>query len=320
MDWKHLRKKDAIIAYKGFDEDLCCRGFQYKVGKTYHTRKEVSVCDWGFHACQDPIDVLRYYSPSQGRRFCKVKMWGWVDMIDDKLASSYIEIVEEISLEDLELKTRYFRRENAATERCCRSSDSSISSKQRNAYVTNGGTASVAVAHEDKSLAETLCENSNALAMGGQSNAVTFGRYSLAGALNTFSSAVTKDTDSCAVSMHSRSFAICHNSWSMAVCNEYLSTAICVGKESYAIAKNSESSAEAKGKASCAIALGKNGMTRGALGCALVLMERGEWDYNIEAYPITNIKAVIVDGEKVKADTWYTLKNGELVEVKQDKC
>lgn len=28
------------------------------------------------------------------------------------------------------------------------------------------------------------------------------------------------------------------------------------------------------------------------------------------------VSAAIVDGEKIKADTWYTIKDGELVEVK----
>lgn len=40
--------------------------------------------------------------------------------------------------------------------------------------------------------------------------------------------------------------------------------------------------------------------------------ECGEW--NGETYPLINIKAAIVDGQKIKADTWYTLTNGEFVE------
>ena len=51
----------------------------------------------------------------------------------------------------------------------------------------------------------------------------------------------------------------------------------------------------------------------GALGCAICCVERGEWDG--ETYPIIAVKAAIVDGEKIKADTWYRLKNGEFVEV-----
>jgi hypothetical protein len=52
----------------------------------------------------------------------------------------------------------------------------------------------------------------------------------------------------------------------------------------------------------------------GALGCAICCVERGTWDGG--TYPIVAVKAAIVDGEKIKADTWYQLKNGELVEVR----
>ena len=47
-----------------------------------------------------------------------------------------------------------------------------------------------------------------------------------------------------------------------------------------------------------------------------MVAERGEWDG--ETYPLLAICAAIVDGEKIKADTWYTAENGELVEVEKD--
>ena len=51
----------------------------------------------------------------------------------------------------------------------------------------------------------------------------------------------------------------------------------------------------------------------GALGCWIVLAERDDWDGR--TYPIVSVKAFKVDGVIVKADTWYMLINGELVEV-----
>lgn len=51
----------------------------------------------------------------------------------------------------------------------------------------------------------------------------------------------------------------------------------------------------------------------GEIGCALFLVERGNW--NGEYYPIISAKAEIVDGERIKPGVWYTLKNGEFVEV-----
>ena len=52
----------------------------------------------------------------------------------------------------------------------------------------------------------------------------------------------------------------------------------------------------------------------GALGCALFLVER-EWNKEKAIYVIANVAAVIVDGENIKPDTWYSLKDGKITEV-----
>ena len=51
---------------------------------------------------------------------------------------------------------------------------------------------------------------------------------------------------------------------------------------------------------------------KGALGCWIVLTEREDW--NGETYPIKEVKAFRVDGENIKENTYYRLKNGELKE------
>ncbi|MBO7595321.1 MAG: hypothetical protein J6T12_10145 [Salinivirgaceae bacterium] len=90
------------------------------------------------------------------------------------------------------------------------------------------------------------------------------------------------------------------------------SSASNTGNRSSASNTGDQSSAEVSGKDSVAIATGYQCKAKGALGCAIVVAERGEW--NGKTYPLLAICAAIVDGEKIKADTWYTAENGELVE------
>jgi hypothetical protein len=61
------------------------------------------------------------------------------------------------------------------------------------------------------------------------------------------------------------------------------------------------------------VARGNGVMVKGGLGSLLVIAEESTNNYDITAW-----KSVIVDGEKIKADTWYQLVDGELKEVKED--
>ena len=88
-------EQNKIIAYKGFDKDLKCRGFQYEVGKTYKHDGDVKCCNSGFHACENPLDVLEYYNDFDSR-YCKVEQSGVFSKNEDKTASSEIKIVSEI--------------------------------------------------------------------------------------------------------------------------------------------------------------------------------------------------------------------------------
>lgn len=48
-------------AYKGFNKDMTCRGFQFKEGETY-TEDKAELCKSGFHACLNPLDCWNYYN------------------------------------------------------------------------------------------------------------------------------------------------------------------------------------------------------------------------------------------------------------------
>ena len=88
------------------------------------------------------------------------------------------------------------------------------------------------------------------------------------------------------------------------------------GTRGAASATGDQGAASATGKSGVALAAGLECKAKGALGCAICCVERGKW--NGETYPIIAVKAAIVDGETIKADTWYMLENGEFMEVHDD--
>lgn len=92
------------------------------------------------------------------------------------------------------------------------------------------------------------------------------------------------------------------------------SAATNTGYQSAATNTGDQSVAKVSGKDSIAIVTGKDSKASGELGDWIVLTERGDWDE--DTYPIKEVKAFKVDGEKIKADTFYKLVDGDAVEVK----
>lgn len=120
----------SFLAYKGFDKDLKCRGFQYEIGKTYSMEDKPEVCSRGFHCCKRLSDVFSYYSPwtfipdpycsgpfstmlpngatiESDNRFCVVEVLGNISMENDfstnsvKYATNKIKILWELTREDM---------------------------------------------------------------------------------------------------------------------------------------------------------------------------------------------------------------------------
>ena len=99
MEEKNTIKGIEVIAYKGMNSDMTCKGFHYEVGKTYKTDK-AKLCEYGFHACINPIDVLEYYPKYLFSRYFKVLLSGEITKcgdFDTKVAATEITILEEIT-------------------------------------------------------------------------------------------------------------------------------------------------------------------------------------------------------------------------------
>ena len=88
-------------AYKGFNKDMKCRGFQYEIGKAYET-DAADLCSIGFHACENPLDCFGHYAPAASR-YCEVEIEdnGQRSPEDSKVVGKKIKIGAELSTEQI---------------------------------------------------------------------------------------------------------------------------------------------------------------------------------------------------------------------------
>ena len=87
--------------YKVFNPDWTCRGFQYEVGKTYEEDVTPSVCNRGFHFCKQAKDCFNYYTFDPNNKVAEVIALGEVTEDGDKCCTNKIQIVREITWEEV---------------------------------------------------------------------------------------------------------------------------------------------------------------------------------------------------------------------------
>ena len=330
-----MNSKNSIIGFKGFDKDLKCRGFQYKVGKTYDLKGEVECCKRGFHFCENPLEVFYYYTPNNSR-FCQVEGGGSVDTskIDSKVATSHIHISEEIGLNglidaglkyilnkvELNHKKDQTTREKsvASTTRdqsaaICTGSYSSATSTGNYSVSTNSGHQSLATSTGNYSVSTNSGAQSVAANTGNHSASTNNGYHSAA--INVGDCSVATNTSRYSVSANTGFYSVSINSGndSLATNTGYKSSATNSGKQSAAISIGDKSLATVQGNESVAIVTGKDSMACGTLGSWIVLTERGDFDGEIN--PIKEVKAFKVDGVNIKENIPYKLVNGQAIAV-----
>ena len=127
-----------------------------------------------------------------------------------------------------------------------------------------------------------------------------------------YSAATNTGNYSAATNTGNYSAATNTGNYSAATNTGYRSAATNTGNYSAATNTGDCSAATVDGKESIAIVTGVDSNASGALGCWLVLTDRGGW--NGDTFPIKEVRAVKVDGETIKPGVFYKLENGEVVE------
>ena len=263
--------------YKATDKDMKCRDFQYELGKTAEVDGDIDLCKNGLHACEMPLDVLGYYPPGDGSRYFEAELEDVSDEKSDdtKRVGKKLTLSAEIGIPGLV---------KAQVEYVKSQCDFDNAIKKANAEKKNHATgeSGVASATGVSGAASATGESGAASATGWSGAASATGVRGAASATGVRGAASATGV---------------------------MGAASATGGRGAASATGVMGAASATGKSCVAMTTGFLGRVMGDIGNAIVCVERRD---NGE---IADILAGIVDGETLKPGVWYTVKDGEWVEV-----
>ena len=277
------KRRNLLKAFKGFDKRLRCRGFQYEVGKEYQ-EPVAELCIKGFHACENPLDTFRYYPPTDSR-YCEVEIDdnGQRNSDDSKVCGEKIKIGAEIGLDGVIKAGAQFIREV-----CTGTAEDHASGSRGNAAAS--GELGNAAASGWRGNAAASGASGNAAASGERGNAAASGSRGNAAASGWGGNAAASgESGNAAASGES-------------------GNAAASGRSGTATATGRDGRASAVGTQCIAVAWGQDSLAKGTLGNWIVVSERDD------SGDIVDAKLARVDGEIIKPDTWYTLRNGKIME------
>ena len=319
-------EENRIIAYKGFDKDLCCQDFQYEVGGEYEYLDKIRCRTSGFHACINPLDVLVFYSAYGGNMFCKVEQYGDIDVHNGSCAteqaSSKILIKEEIGiwglcnealalLTDMERMVSLSRYSKSGKMNILSQTDQIVTSAEDKdvllsefpgATITSSGWGvNIGSTGMFATISSTGCGSIGSTG----DDAKIYSRGSFAGVVSSGTCATITSNGQYAVicSMGERSSITSTGD---------RTTILSSGDNSSIHSRGYQSRVESTGEKSVITCLGDDSMVKARKGSWITLSEWRE-DNMIP----TNVRTKYVDDDRIKADTWYKLIDGKFCVVEQ---
>ena len=272
--------EEKITAYKGFNKDMTCRDYQFEVGKEYE-ETDASVCNKGFHACKNPLDVLDYYKDIDGR-YCIVEQSGKIDRENDgkKQASSRIKIVAEIGFVGLFKAGIEWLKEVTSPEKIEERSSgyyAKIGSSDDSAQIGSSGYYAQIGSSGDSAQIGSSGYSAKIGSSGDSAKIGSSGDYAQIGSSGDYTQ-IGSTGDYAKIGSSGDYTQIGSTGEDTVIC--------CAGRNSVAKAK---------------------------VGSWITL---AEWMYSEDkkCYVPKCVKTEYVDGDRIKGDTWYMVANGEFTE------
>ncbi|WP_373217405.1 hypothetical protein [Ruminococcus sp. 5_1_39BFAA] len=91
-----------MIAYKGLEKDLTCRGYQFFQDRINVTEK-ANCAQNGFHCAENPLDCLCYYHNWRDSVYYVVRAEGDIDEdgMDSKISCTHMTLLKKLSMQEL---------------------------------------------------------------------------------------------------------------------------------------------------------------------------------------------------------------------------
>ena len=281
--------ENLITSYKAFDKNMKCRGFQYEVGKEYEMDGEIKCCNRGFHACKSPIEVWDYYDMLNSR-FAEVEQSGKIDKEEKstKVCSSHIKIKAELKLADII---------NVGVEWL---KDITSPSKIKT----------------DGALNDNVDRSKKIGSSGYSAQIGSSGDYAQIGSLGDYAKIGS--------SGYSAQIGSSGHSAQIGSLGDYAK----IGSSGYSAQIGSSGGSvqigssggyaqiDSTGEDSVIMCAGNSSKAKAKVGSWITLAE-WEWSDEKKRHVPVCVKTEYVDGENIKANTWYQLKNRKFVEVNE---
>ena len=301
-----------VKMYKGFNKDMTCRGFQFEEGETY-TEDEAVICESGFHACEDVLDCFSYYAPggsvyheielddiaedtggkSDTKRCGKtIKIGAALDVAG--ICKAHFEYVKAHCDPAKGDKAGYHGSAQAGNRGSAQAGDCGSAQAGDHGSAQAGNRGSAQAGYHGSAQA-----GYHGSAQAGDRGSAQAGDRGSAQA-GDHGSAQAGDRGSAQAGYHGSAQAGYHGSAQAGDCGSAQA-----GDCGSALSLGSA----AVGVNGIACARNECAKVRGGMGALLIAAIESETSYDIVTWA-----AGVVDGKKLKPDTWYTVRNGEFVE------
>ena len=267
-----------IIAYKGFDKDLKCRGFQYEVGKEYEMSGRIACCERGFHACESPLEVFDHYDMLNSR-FAEVEQSGEIDKEENttKVCSSRIKVKAELKLADIINLGVEWIKDVTSPAKLKRETDLNDNGNNSAKIGSSGDYAQIGSSGDSAQIGSS-------------------GDYAKIGSSGDYAK-IGSSGDSAQIGSSGDSAQIGSS-----------------GDSAQIGSSGDYAQIESTGNRSVVMAAGNDSIAKAKIGSWITL---AEWNCINGVWTPICVKTEKVDGERIKADTFYKLVNGEFNEVEE---